>query len=114
MESIIVYIYLYYFIGILIILFNYDYSQYPKLYGIYISLILFFTLKWIFNYNKCTLSYIEYKLCGSDKTKCIIYNFLETMMNVRYCQDIHIFYIFSGILIVDYFYIKKNKITKII
>ena len=85
-----------------------------KIYGFYVTLVLFFTLKCIFNYRKCTLSYIEYKLRKSKKEECILYNLLENIVNLRYTNHIALYYFLSFIILYDYFCIKNIKIKTII
>ena len=112
MTKLLICIYLYLIIGLFII--HYNIKIYNKIYGMYITLILFFTLKWIFNYRKCTISYIEYKLRNSKKEDCILYKLLENIMNLRYTKNIFVFYFLSFIILYDYFIIKKNNVNKII
>ena len=107
MDNLIIFIYFYLLIGI-IILFC-EIKIIPHIYAIYITLILFFILKWTFNYRKCTISYIEYKLRNSKKENCILYRLLENIMDLRYNHHIIGFYFLSLILLFDYFIIKKKK-----
>ena len=112
MNDITLIIYIFYSIGIIIVLFDINIPK--KIYGTYIALILFFTLKWLFNYRNCTISYIEYRLRNSIKEDCILYNLLENIMEIRNNKHIFIFYILGCLLLYDYFIKKNNKINKII
>jgi len=112
MNDITLIIYIFYSIGIIIVLFDINIPN--KIYGAYIALILFFTLKWLFNYRNCTISYIEYRLRNSIKEDCILYNLLENIMEIRNNKHIFIFYILGCLLLYDYFIKKNNKINKII
>jgi hypothetical protein len=112
MNDITLIIYIFYAVGVIIVSFNINIPK--KIYGAYIALILFFTLKWIFNYRNCTISYIEYRLRNSIKENCILYNFLENLMEIRNNNHIVVFYILGCFLLYDYFIKKNNKIYRII
>ena len=84
------------------------------LYRWYIAIIIFFTFKWIFNYRKCTFSYIECMLRNVKKEQGILYNFLENSVNLRYSRHIPIYYMLSAIILVHYFYWKGNRFDDII
>ena len=81
---------------------------------VYMTFILFFTFKWIFNYRKCTVSYIECVIRGVNKDQGYLYGFLENIINLRYTEDIKLFYVLSFILIIYYFIYKRNSLHKII
>lgn len=80
----------------------------------YMTFILFFTFKWIFNYRKCTISYIECAIRGVNKEQGYLFTFLENIINLRYTKDIKIYYILSLVLIIYYFIYKRNSLHKII
>jgi len=84
------------------------------LYRWYIAIIIFFTFKWIFNYRKCTFSYIECVLRNVKKEQGILYNFLENSVDLRYSRHIPIYYILSAVILVHYFYWKGNRFDDII
>ena len=70
-------------------------------------LCMFFLIKWITNYRKCTFSYIECKLRGVKKEEGIIYNIMEDIYDInksdyRYCVYVFILYVF---------YIHYNKLN---
>lgn len=50
----------------------------------YFALVLYVSLKLVFNYRKCTLSYIEVKARGVRKEEGYLYNLLEAIVDVRY------------------------------
>ena len=49
----------------------------------YIKLLLFLALKIIFNYTKCTISYIEVKLRGVKKEEGYLYDLLISLNRLR-------------------------------
>lgn len=81
--------------------------KYSKYYSWIMALVLFFTLKWIFNYRKCTLSFIEVKLRGVKKEEGFIYNYLNKCVDFRNKNIIYLFYFLSFILIIDYYQSEK-------
>lgn len=54
----------------------------------YIKLLLFLALKIIFNYTKCTISYIEVKLRGVKKEEGYLYDLLISLNRLRDNQEI--------------------------
>ena len=70
----------------------------------YISILLFMMFKMIFEYKKCTLSYIEVKLRGVPKREGYIYQLLEGFINLRYLPDFRLIMILS-------FYILYSRTT---
>ena len=99
-------VYSYLITGICLIFLNIDIDD--RIWRTYFTFIIFFGLKSIFNYRKCTLSYIEYRLRNSKKENCILYNFLENMIDLRYNKNIYRIYFLCLIIIYDFFIIKKN------
>ena len=97
-------VYLYALIGMLIILYNYKMPQY------YIAFVIFFMFKWIFNYRKCTISFLECKLRGVKKENGYLYNFLEGIINLRYTKEIVVFLILGSIMLYYFFIIQKSTI----
>jgi hypothetical protein len=96
-------VYLFIFIGLILIYLNKD------IYNLYIVLLLFFLFKFITNYRKCTLSYIECKLRNVKKEEGYLHSFLERIVDLRYTDHIYII-IFNCIIILYYhYYIKGNK-----
>ena len=71
------FVYIYLFIGMLYLKIE---SRLPR---VYIGLLLFFVLKMIFDYNKCTFSYIECKARGVKKEQGLIYEFTQNIVDLR-------------------------------
>tara|TARA_Y100000739_G_C20580974_1_gene452816 strand:- start:1308 stop:1643 length:336 start_codon:yes stop_codon:yes gene_type:complete len=71
--------------------------------------ILFLLLKWILNYRKCTLSYIECKIRNIKKEKSHIYNYCEFFGDLIYNEynDI-LFLLLVILLLINLFKICKN------
>ena len=71
--------------------------------------ILFLLIKWILNYRKCTLSYIECKIRNIKKEKSHIYNYCEFFGDLIYNKynDI-LFLILVILLLINIFKICKN------
>ena len=92
-------IYLFLFIGIITILLN------KKINKIYIFILVFLLLKTIFNYRKCTMSYIECKVRDVKKENGYINNLLNQIINIRDKDEIVFIYIYS-FLIIYYYYSK--------
>ena len=92
-------IYLFLSIGIITILLN------KKINKIYIFILVFLLLKTIFNYRKCTMSYIECKVRDVKKENGYINNFLNQIINIRDKDEIVFIYIYS-FLIIYYYYSK--------
>ena len=49
----------------------------------YMAILLYFSFKIAFKYEKCTLSYIEVKARGVPKEEGILYNFLAGFQDLR-------------------------------
>ena len=77
----------------------------------YISILIFFTFKWIFNYRKCTLSYFECLIRSVKKEDGILYNILEHSINIRNTNHIFLYNLLSFIILFHFFIIKKNKLN---
>ena len=80
-----------------------------KYYSWYITLILFFSLKWLLDYRKCTFSYIEVKLRGVKKEEGIIYQILEKCMEIRKSSLVFLFYFITLIIVFEYY--SRQKIV---
>lgn len=74
----------------------------------YIHLILFFAFKMIFNYRKCTISYLECKLRGVKKENGYLNRFMDGIIDLRYHQD------YNLLLFIVFIYIIYDIITKYI
>lgn len=93
-------LYFYLLIGLLFILFRDKIPQW------YIGILIFFFVKLIINYRKCTISRMECLFRGVPKEKGILYNFLEDIVDLRYHDDIYIFYLYSVLIIIYYYSFK--------
>ena len=88
--------------GIICILLN------KKLNKIYVGLLVFFLFKMIFNYRKCTISYLECKIRNVKKEEGFLNNFVDSILNLRETDESIFYYIFA-FLIIYYHYIDKNN-----
>ena len=98
-------VYLYLIFGIIMSLNDID------LPGNYIFLILFFGFKWIFNYRKCTISYVECKLRGVKKENGYLYSLLKEIIDLRYSEHIYCIGLLCGLLLYYHFVIKGHKLN---
>ena len=96
--------YIYLIIGIILCLLDIDIPN------IYIGLLIFFLIKQIINYRKCTISYIECKLRGVEKEKGYLYNFLNGIVDLRYRKYSILIYISGFLILYWHFSIKKNPL----
>lgn len=71
-------------------------------------LCMFFLIKWIFNYRKCTISYIECKLRGIKKEEGFVFNIMEEILDINKSKYKYYIYIF----IICVFYINYKKLKK--
>ena len=74
----------------------------------YISIVLFFTFKWIFDYRKCTISYMECLMRGVKKEQGYLYNFLNGIIDLRSTKHIDLFYILTSFILIYHYFYKKN------
>ena len=98
-------VYLFLFIGLILI--NNDINI-PRT---YIGLLLFFLIKLLFNYRKCTISYIECKLRNVKKEQGYLNSFMDSIIDLRYTSHVYIIYFISSIILYYYFIVKKNTIN---
>ena len=96
MENYLIFLFL--LIGIIYILLN------KKLNESYISILVFFLVKMLFNYRKCTISYIECKLRNVKKDKGYINNFVNQIIDIRETDESIFVYIYAFIIIYYYYY----------
>lgn len=73
----------------------------------FFALTLFFYFKWLFNYRKCTISYIEIKLRRVKKEDGYLYTLLNDIVDFRYDPYNYVGYFFATVFIV-YHGIKTN------
>ena len=97
--------FIYYILGLILILVDINIPNW------YITILIYFTFKWLFNYRKCTISYFECIIRGVKKEDGIIYNILEKCIDIRYTKYINLFYILNIIIFIDFFYIKGNTLN---
>ena len=76
----------------------------------YMAIVLFFTFKWIFNYRKCTISYIECVIRKVKKEEGYLYRFLNGIVDIRYHNHIALFYLMSFFIITYHYFYKGNKL----
>jgi len=98
-------VYLFLFLGLFLL--NND-STIPK---VYMVILLFFLIKMLFNYRKCTISYIECKLRKVKKEQGYLNRFLDSIIDLRYTPHIYVIYFLSAIILYYYFIVKKNNIN---
>jgi hypothetical protein len=68
----------------------------------YLVITLFTFVKWITNYRKCTLSYIEIKLRRVRKEDGFMYTILDSLMNIRNrTPEIYFIYLFQMIILAN-------------
>jgi hypothetical protein len=73
-------------------------------------LCVFFLIKWIIDYRKCTVSYIECKLRGVKKEQGVVYNIMEDILDINKSRYKYLIYIF--VLFVFYINFKKLNYPK--
>jgi hypothetical protein len=73
----------------------------------YVMLSIYLLFKWIFNYRTCTLSYYEVKLRNVQINEGFLYQFLESVVDLRYNKYIFIIYLIQ-ILIICKFYSNRT------
>ena len=76
----------------------------------YIALLLFIGFKMIFNYKKCTISYIECKLRGVKKDNGYLYIFLQNFIDLRNEKYFLLLICYMFIVIYYHFVITKQKL----
>jgi hypothetical protein len=101
---IIYFIYLYLVLGLLCLFKN---GKTPKY---YIGILIFLSFKWIFNYRKCTLSWMECKIRGVKKEEGYLNSFLDKIVDIRYSKNIYIILTICFIIIIyEFIYNKRYK-----
>lgn len=95
-------IFFYLIIGLLFIFINIPIPQ------VYLGFLIFFTFKWVFNYRKCTISWLECKIRGVEKKNGYLNYCLDTIVDIRNTNNIYIIYIVSfGIILYELIYKKR-------
>lgn len=78
----------------------------------YIAIIMFFGFKILFNYRKCTISYIECKLRGVKRKYGYLNSFMDAIVDLRYNIKIFVLLQLTFIVLMYYhFIIKKVKMV---
>jgi len=77
----------------------------------YIHLILFFSFKMIFDYRKCTISYLECKLRNVKKENGYLNYFMDGIVDLRYHKDYNLLIILFFIYILYDIYTKYLSTT---
>ena len=54
-----------------------------KIEASYMAITIFILFKIVFNYDKCTISYIECKIRGVKKTEGYLYTFLNNFIQIE-------------------------------
>ena len=73
-------------------------------------LCFFFLFKWIFNYRKCTVSYIECKLRGVKKEEGYVNYIVNEIIDINKWKYKYIIYLFTiFVFIVNFKKIKSIK-----
>ena len=73
----------------------------------YIIILVFFILKMITEYDKCTISYIECKLRNVKKENGYLYDFLHSITMLRETSSAKYFYTCATVLI--FLFIKQGS-----
>jgi hypothetical protein len=97
--DIIVYVYL--AIGILYVIFD---RSVPSNYTF---LVIFFTVKMLFNYKKCTFSYLECKLRKVKREDGYLASLLDRIVDLRDSKQKNILYGISAVIIMHTDFLKK-------
>jgi len=97
--DIIVYVYL--AVGILYVILD---RSVPSKYAF---LVVFFTLKMLFNYKKCTFSYLECKLRKVKREDGYLASLLDRIVDLRNSKQKNILYGISAVIIMHTDFLKK-------
>ena len=71
------------------------------------AITVYTLFKWVVDYRKCTVSYIEVKLRGVAKEAGYLYNFLNALVDFRYHPCARWVYVYQLVLI--YYYGTKTR-----
>lgn len=99
--------YIYLAIGYYFVLNNYNLDQ------DYVALLMFFTLKIILYYKKCTISYLECKIRGVKKEQGYLYRLLDGIISVRHTIHFPILIILASYIYYYHFIIKGDGIYNV-
>ena len=79
----------------------------------YMALLMFFTLKIILYYKKCTISYIECKIRGVKKEQGYLYRLLDGIINVRHTIHFPILFVLASYIYYYHFVFKGHGLYAI-
>ncbi len=65
-----------------------------------VTICIFLLIKWLSDYRKCTISYLECKIRGVRKESGYIYRYLDPILNLNRRADCILIYLFVAILLV--------------
>lgn len=88
-------------VGLLHILLNLTFPNW------FFAIIVFFGFKWLFNYRKCTISYIEVKLRGVKKEEGYLYRFLNDIVDYR--ENPKMIFVYPLIAVFVLYHYSKTK-----
>lgn len=74
------------------------------------TICIYLLIKWLTDYRKCTVSYIECKLRGVKKEAGYLYQYLEPIFNLNRHTDRHLFYFTAVILFILNWVARRFKI----
>ena len=97
-------VYSYLSLGIYCIYKNYNIDQN------YMILLIIFLLKSMFDYRKCTVSYLETKLRSVKKKDGYLFTLMDDILNIRNTEHIGLIYIICSVILYYYFGIKEDII----
>lgn len=88
------------FILILIIILLSIFIENESLREISTVIMLYLLFRWITNYRKCTVSYLECKIRGVKKEEGYLYNILEEIFDLNKTDFIYLIYILFSLIII--------------
>ena len=65
---------------------------------------IYFAIKWLTDYRKCTISYIECKMRGVPKEKGYLNQLLTTIIDLNHHKYRYYIYIFTAIVFIINYY----------
>ena len=71
-----------------------------------ITLCIYFLIKWITDYRKCTISYLECKIRGVKKEEGYINQVLNTVLDLNKHKYRYYIYLFTFILLIIHLFLK--------
>jgi hypothetical protein len=100
---IILIVYLYLFFGLILVFLN------RKLPREYFALIIFFMFKMLFNYRKCTISYLECKIRNVKREHGYLNTLLDSIIDLRYTD--HILILYTNAIFLIMYYVSTNNLS---